>query len=55
MEKSTKKIQVIREIKNKDRTVKEALEFADRFKILPYPAAYEILKPKLGEIAIDNK
>jgi len=48
MEKPTKKIQVIREIEDDDKVVKEALEIAKRFKVLTYSEAYEILLPKLG-------
>ena len=48
MEKATKKIQVIREVQDDDKVVKEALEIAERFKVLTYSEAYEILLPKLG-------
>ena len=44
MEKPIKKIQVIREIQDSDKTVKEALELAERFKVLPYPVVTKGLK-----------
>jgi len=54
MEKTVKKIQVIREVQDEDKAVKEALELAKRFKVLPYPVAYEILMPKCN-MAADGK
>ena len=52
MKNTAKRIQVIREIQDEDKIVKEALAIAERFKVLPYPVAYEILKPKLGDIKV---
>ena len=49
MEKKPKRIQVIREIQDEDRIVKEALEITERFKVLPYPVTYEILKKKMSK------
>ena len=51
MEKSSKKIQIIREIQDSDKTVKEVLELAERFKVLPYPVAYDELKAKLVKVS----
>ena len=47
MKKNVQKIQVIREIKDEDKIVKEALEIAKRFKVLPYPQINAILEKKL--------
>ena len=50
MEKNIKKIQVIREIQDEDKTVKQALEISKRFKALSYPEANAILEPKLSNL-----
>ena len=54
MESIVKKIQVIREIQDEDETVKEAIQIAERFKVLPYPVTYEILKKKLSTVTVSS-
>ena len=55
MNNPTKKIQVIREIQDEDKTVKEALEITKRFQVLPYPVINAILEDKLSRITVGIK
>ena len=54
MEEKSKKIQVIREIQDDDKTVKEAIEITERFKVLPYSVVNEGLKKILSTFAVDG-
>ena len=48
--KKQKKIQVVREINQKDKAVIKALELAKRFEVLTYPETSAILEPKLSSL-----
>ena len=52
MENAVKKIQVIREIQDEDKIVKEALEITERFKVLPYPVVNEMLEKILSRVKV---
>ena len=43
-------IQVIRKIEKQDKTVREALDMAKKFKILTYPEVSAILEKRLSNI-----
>ena len=55
MKNDTQKIQVIREIKEEDRLVREALEIAERFKVLPYYQINAILETKLSNLTVSKQ
>jgi len=54
MDNKTKKIQVIREIRDEDKAVKEAIEITERFKVLPYPVVNAGLEKILSTFAADG-
>lgn len=53
MEKKLQKVQIIREIRDEDKVIKEAIEIAERFKVLPYGQINAILETKLGDPVIN--
>jgi len=55
MSTKTTKIRVIREIKDEDKTVKEALKIAQSFRVLTYVESYAILEKKLGKLSVETK
>lgn len=54
MEKEAQKLRVIREIREEDKIVREAMDIAKRFKVLPYPEAYALLEKNLSCITVNS-